>query len=194
MHWGDENTHELSEEQREYASYLASLGVDLTIGSHAHVIQPVEYVSRSKYSSYGDDEDADAGTDDESTESEDSSTKKSSKANDSNKMLCVYGLGDFVSGYTLPKTILSGMFSCDFVRDAKGKVSIKNPVWHGLVEHYDGDTDAVYLLSDYTDELAQSNVLLARVGENEEYTTSDPLEWAQQTTQDVIDDVIKVEV
>ena len=53
---------------------------------------------------------------------------------------------------------------------------------------------SVYLLSDYTDELAQSNVLLARVGENEEYTTSDPLEWAQQTTQDVIDDVIKVEV
>jgi hypothetical protein len=109
-------------------------------------------------------------------------------------MLCVYGLGDFVSGYTLPKTILSGMFTCDFVRDEVGKVTVQNPVWHGVVEHCEGDSDAVYLLSDYGDDLAQRNTLLARVGENDEYTTSDPLEWAQQTTLDVVGDVIPVEV
>lgn len=166
MHWGEENTHELSDEQREYASYLAGLGVDLTIGSHAHVIQPVEYVSRNS----------------------------SSKEKKSDKMLCVYGLGDFVSGYTLPKTILSGMFTCDFVRNAKGEVRVKNPVWHGLVEHSDGTVDTVYMLSNYTDKLAQSNILLARVGENDEYATSDPLEWAKETTQDVIGDVIEVDV
>lgn len=171
MHWGDENTHELNEQQRDYASYLAGLGVDLTIGSHAHVIQPVAYVSR--------------GT---------QSNEESSTDSDDDAMLCVYGLGDFVSGYTLPKTILSGMFTCDFVRDEDGKVTVQNPVWHGLVEHNEGDEDAVYLLSEYTQKQAESNTLLARVGENDSYTTSDPLAWAKQTTRDVIGDVIDVDV
>lgn len=182
MHWGEENTHELSSEQREYAQFLADLGVDLTIGSHAHVIQPVEYIERSTSSSDKDeDDDASASQDDDAQTMRDD-------------MLCVYGLGDFVSGYTLPKTILSGMFTCDFVRDEVGKVTVQNPVWHGVVEHCEGDSDAVYLLSDYGDDLAQRNTLLARVGENDEYTTSDPLEWAQQTTLDVVGDVIPVEV
>jgi poly-gamma-glutamate synthesis protein (capsule biosynthesis protein) len=182
MHWGEENTHELSSEQREYAQFLADLGVDLTIGSHAHVIQPVEYIERSASSSDKDeDDDASASQDDDAQTMRDD-------------MLCVYGLGDFVSGYTLPKTILSGMFTCDFVRDEVGKVTVQNPVWHGVVEHCEGDSDAVYLLSDYDDDLAQRNTLLARVGENDEYTTSDPLEWAQQTTLDVVGDVIPVEV
>ncbi len=172
MHWGDENTFELSDEQRNYASFLAGLGVDLVVGSHAHVIQPVKYVSRGIQS-----------TDDEvsSTSSADS-------------MLCVYGLGDFVSGYTLPKTILSGMFTCEFVRDEAGVVSIANPAWHGLVEHNEGSEDAVYLLSEYTQEQAESNRLLARVGENDDYDTSDPLAWAKQTTRDVVGNDIAVEV
>lgn len=178
MHWGEENTHELSSQQEEYASYLAGLGVDLTIGSHAHVIQPVEYVSR-------DSSIATSEEDDEEDKGKDAT---------SNKMLCVYGLGDFLSGYTLPKTILSGMFTCDFVRDGDGNVTVENPVWHGLVEHNEGDEDTVYLLSEYTDELAQSNTLLARVGENDEYATDDPLEWAKQTTKDVVGDAIKVKV
>lgn len=170
MHWGEENTHDLSDEQEQYASYLAGLGVDLVVGSHAHVIQPVRYVSRGIQS-----------TDDSAAKSPDS-------------MLCVYGLGDFLSGYTLPKTILSGMFTCDFVRDDKGNVTIQNPVWHGLVEHNEGDTDEVWLLSEYTQGQAESNTLLARVGENDEYSTSDPLEWAKQTTRDVVGDDIEVEV
>ena len=44
MHWGVEYTHVPTDEQRREAEYLASLGVDLIIGSHPHVIQPVEYV------------------------------------------------------------------------------------------------------------------------------------------------------
>lgn len=44
MHWGIEYTHIPTDEQRREAEYLASLGVDLIIGSHPHVIQPVEYV------------------------------------------------------------------------------------------------------------------------------------------------------
>ena len=168
MHWGVENDHGLSEEQLDYASFLAGCGVDLTIGSHAHVIQPVQYVARGIRTTDGSGADA------------------------SNGMLCVYGLGDFVSGYTLPKAILSGMFTCDFVRGADGEVTIQNPEWHGVVEHCENGEDSVYLLEDYTQELAEANQLLARVGENEEYTTTDPLEWARQTTRDVVGDAIPI--
>ncbi len=44
MHWGEEYTHEPNQTQKEEAKYLSSLGVNLIIGSHAHVIQPVDYV------------------------------------------------------------------------------------------------------------------------------------------------------
>lgn len=44
MHWGTEYTHEPTAEEREIAKYLASLGVDIVIGHHPHVIQPIEYV------------------------------------------------------------------------------------------------------------------------------------------------------
>ena len=44
MHWGDEYTNTPTQSQKEIASYLSSLGVDLIIGSHPHVVQPIEYV------------------------------------------------------------------------------------------------------------------------------------------------------
>ena len=44
MHWGVEYTHEPTEYEKDMAKYLASLGVDVIIGTHPHVIQPVTYV------------------------------------------------------------------------------------------------------------------------------------------------------
>ncbi len=45
MHWGEEYVFEPTESEKEIAKYLSSLGVDLIIGSHPHVIQPVDYVN-----------------------------------------------------------------------------------------------------------------------------------------------------
>ena len=45
MHWGDEYSHVPNDLQKQQAKYLSSLGVDLIIGSHPHVIQPVGYVN-----------------------------------------------------------------------------------------------------------------------------------------------------
>ena len=45
MHWGDEYVLEPTESEKEIAQYLSSLGVNLIIGSHPHVIQPVGYVN-----------------------------------------------------------------------------------------------------------------------------------------------------
>ncbi len=42
MHWGEEYTHKPNSNQRETAKYLSELGVDVIIGAHPHVIQPIE--------------------------------------------------------------------------------------------------------------------------------------------------------
>lgn len=44
MHWGEEYTHDPTYSEKREAKYLSDLGVDLIIGSHPHVIQPVGYV------------------------------------------------------------------------------------------------------------------------------------------------------
>lgn len=44
MHWGEEYTNTPTESQRQIAEYLSSLGVNLIIGSHPHVVQPVVYI------------------------------------------------------------------------------------------------------------------------------------------------------
>ena len=47
MHWGVEYTNTPVESQKTIAKYLAGLGVDLIIGCHPHVIEPVEYIDNT---------------------------------------------------------------------------------------------------------------------------------------------------
>ncbi|MDQ0859553.1 CapA family protein [Bacillus sp. V2I10] len=44
MHWGVEYIRLPNEEQQELAKFLADQGVDLVIGHHPHVLQPMEWV------------------------------------------------------------------------------------------------------------------------------------------------------
>ena len=44
MHWGSEYTHTPTTFEKETAKYLASLGVNIVIGSHPHVVQPMTYI------------------------------------------------------------------------------------------------------------------------------------------------------
>lgn len=48
MHWGSEYQFAPNEEQKELAQYLSDLGVDVIIGEHPHVIQPMDYVTGKK--------------------------------------------------------------------------------------------------------------------------------------------------
>ncbi len=48
MHWGTEYSFRIDYKQEEIANYLSSLGVDLIIGAHPHVIQPVSYINEGK--------------------------------------------------------------------------------------------------------------------------------------------------
>lgn len=45
VHWGSENTNTPNAYQLETAQQLADLGADAIIGSHAHAIQPAEYLT-----------------------------------------------------------------------------------------------------------------------------------------------------
>ena len=44
-HWGTENTHTVSQSQRDWAQKLADWGADLILGTHPHVVQPIETVT-----------------------------------------------------------------------------------------------------------------------------------------------------
>ncbi|NBK98278.1 MAG: CapA family protein [Erysipelotrichia bacterium] len=45
MHWGEEYQFVPNATQQELAQYLSDLGVDVIIGTHPHVIQPMDYIT-----------------------------------------------------------------------------------------------------------------------------------------------------
>jgi len=46
IHWGVENTFTPTDEQRRVAALLAECGVDVILGHHPHVLQPIEWIER----------------------------------------------------------------------------------------------------------------------------------------------------
>ena len=48
MHWGTEYSLNVSQQQIEIANYLSSLGVNIIIGAHPHVVEPIEYINNGK--------------------------------------------------------------------------------------------------------------------------------------------------
>lgn len=47
MHWGTEYSTGISPAQEQIANYLASLGVDIIIGSHPHVVEPIDFIGKT---------------------------------------------------------------------------------------------------------------------------------------------------
>lgn len=47
MHFGDEYSFTPSREQKRIATYLSSLGVDIIIGHHPHVVQPIDFINNT---------------------------------------------------------------------------------------------------------------------------------------------------
>ena len=47
MHWGTEYTHEPTAYQKDIATFLANEDVDLIIGTHLHVIQPITWINNT---------------------------------------------------------------------------------------------------------------------------------------------------
>ena len=134
MHWGTEYTTEPNDQQLEYAQFLADQDVDLVIGSHAHILQPIRYVTG-------------AG---------------------GKQVPVVYGLSDFITGWTLTDTILSGMFTCDFTW-SNGKLNVGNCSFAPAIEWSDGGDTTVRFLKDMTDEEIAENTRTEDVGDDVAY-------------------------
>ena len=135
MHWGSEYTTQPNDQQYEYAEFLADLDVDLVLGTHAHIMQPVEYITGPS----------------------------------GNTIPVVFGLSDFVSGWTITDCILSGIFTCDFVRAEDGSVQVENPVWHPTIEWSDGGDVYVRMLENMDDATIDANLRTPDVGNDSAY-------------------------
>lgn len=47
MHWGSEYTHTPTAYQKDMAKFLAENGVDVVIGTHPHVVQPIDFIDNT---------------------------------------------------------------------------------------------------------------------------------------------------
>ncbi len=134
MHWGTEYVVEPNDQQMEYAKFLADLDVDLVLGTHAHIMQPVKYVM------------GDTG----------------------NTVPVVFGLSDFVSGWTTTNYILSGLFTCEFVRGEAG-VEVSELTWYPTIEWSDGEDVYVRLLKDMDEATTNANTRTEDVDDDYTY-------------------------
>lgn len=137
-HWGTENSHEISEQQKKYCKIFSDNGVDIVIGTHPHVLQPVEWYENEE-------------------------TGK--------KMLVYYSIGNFISHQTSLNQMCGGMAEITVER-TNGEIKITNAKLAPVIDYYkntgSGYKFSVYRLSDYNDDLANSQ---AQDGATVEYFT-----------------------
>lgn len=145
-HWGNEYTFVPSYYQELFAKQMTEAGADLIIGTHPHVIQPVEWVV----------------------------------ADNGNKALCYYSLGNYVSTQYDPESMLEAMAWVTFeVKD--GAVEIVEAETGAFPMVYQYDTNhtfvSVYFLEDYTEELAQAHGIHLHNDGN--HTLANLTKWAE---------------
>lgn len=124
VHWGEEYSGEISEEQIYWKDLFLEEGVDIVIGTHPHVLQKVEMYERE----------------------------------DGHKMLVYYSLGNYISAQDRLDCILGGMaeFTVELTMDG---CEITDYQLIPLITHQSEGFYSTYLLSDYTEELADSHRL-----------------------------------
>lgn len=144
-HWGTEYQLTPSAEQERWTKIFAENGVDLVIGTHPHVIEPIAWIS-----------------------DENEAGQKDGGGNQ-NGMLVYYSLGNFVnwtasSGEGIANRMVGGMAEVTIGKDANGNAFIVEYGVEPLVCHVTEGANGVttYLLSDYTKELAAENAILAQ--------------------------------
>ena len=87
-----------------------------------------------------------------------------------NNTLCIYSLGNLISGMLSSKNMVGGLMTFDIVKE-NGKISIENPIFEPVVCHYEIDDFSkkdpegnpvrtnfkVYLMKDYTESLTKKH-------------------------------------
>lgn len=153
-HWGTEYQLTASGEQERWTNIFLENGVDLVIGTHPHVIEPIVWMTPDKEVIImpADEDEAYTwqGTKDDG-------------------MLVYYSLGNFVnwtasSGDGIANRMVGGMAEITIGKDESGEAFIVEYGIEPLVCHLTDETNGVttYLLSEYTDEMASENAIIAQ--------------------------------
>ena len=131
-HWGVEYTHTENKEQKELAKYMANLGVDLIIGTHPHVIQPIEWVT-------GDD-----------------GNKTLVYYSIGNYINC-----SNEEGSEIADRFVGGIADVTISKNSKGQVEITDYSAIPVISHCEGigEENTVYLLSQYSEEKARKSFI-----------------------------------
>lgn len=139
-HWGTEYVLESTAEQRKWAAFFAENGADLILGTHPHVIEPIEMITTEK------DVSGDA---------------------DGENALVYYSLGNFVNwtsgtGAGTANRMVGGMAQVTIGLDETGEAVVKSYGVKPLVCHVQKGFGGVvvYPLDAYTEELASQNEII----------------------------------
>lgn len=127
LHWGIEYSQKPSDDQVDLANYLFNHGVDIIIGNHAHVVEPMEKKNITL---------------DDGTEKE---------------VFVVYALGNFISGQTIEHTKSTAILDMQIRKSGEtGKISIDS-VEYVPVYCYDrgGSSQNRYELLDIREEMLE---------------------------------------
>lgn len=146
-HWGTEYQLTPSREQERWTQIFLENGVDLVIGTHPHVIEPIVWMTP------------------------DGNAVSTLEKVDGDGMLVYYSLGNFVnwtasSGEGIANRMVGGMAEITIGMDENGEAFLLEYGVEPLVAHLTEGTNGVttYLLSDYTEELAAENAIVAQDG------------------------------
>ncbi len=142
-HWGTEYQLTASREQERWTQIFLENGVDLVIGTHPHVIEPVVWMTR------------------------DGNAESTLEEAHGDGMLVYYSLGNFVnwtasSGEGIANRMVGGMAEITIGMDENGEAFLLEYGVEPLVAHLTEGTNGVttYFLSDYTEELAAENAIV----------------------------------
>ena len=141
VHWGTEYSQEPDEEQRRWAKVFYEAEADVVVGSHPHVLQPLEILNE-----------ADFGV------SDDSAPDEAARAGGGRQMPVFWSLGNLVSRQDRPECVLGGLAEFT-VRRFPGGCEVTDCRLVPVITHQTEDATTVWLLEDYTEEKAAEHRL-----------------------------------
>ena len=152
-HWGTENTHIPDSDQKAYAKKLAAYGVDIILGSHSHMVEPMLIVE---------------GTDSEGKP---------------RQVFCIYSMGNFISAMTMKRTDNGIILDFTIVEQPDGTFRVENVgyvpvyVWKHAGKYtvlpilkYTGDNRPDAMTDDQYNRMVESYHELTEVLGTEEFT------------------------
>lgn len=95
-HWGEENTYIPDDTQKKYAKKLAAAGVDIILGSHSHMVEPMLTYE-------GVDADG-----------------------NQRQVFCIYSMGNFISAMTMKRTDNGIILDFTIVEQADGSFRVED--------------------------------------------------------------------